>query len=58
MSDSPNIVFVFADPFGSGPRLPDTDMLDLHQQLTSVLRYEQLPPGFRAATEKYRPAEL
>jgi hypothetical protein len=45
MSDLPNIVFAFAD------------MLDLHQQLTSAAAYELLPPGYRAAIEKYCPAK-
>lgn len=43
------------DPFDSGKRLPDTDMLDVGQKLTSKEAYEILPPGYRAAIEPKGP---
>jgi arylsulfatase A-like enzyme len=46
------------DPFDSGPRLPVTGMLDLEQRLVRQRDYGLLPPGYGAAIEKYRPADL
>jgi arylsulfatase A-like enzyme len=42
------------DPFDTGPRLPQTNMLDLGQRLTSDWAYSVLPPQYAAAIEKYR----
>ena len=46
------------DPFDTGPRLPQTNMLDLGQQLTSEWGYGVLPPAYAAAIESYHPPGL
>ena len=46
------------DPFDTGVRLPDTNMLDLGQQLTSAGQFAALPLAYRAAIERYQLPEI
>ncbi|MBI5722321.1 MAG: sulfatase [Planctomycetes bacterium] len=46
------------DPFDAGTRLPQTNMLDLGQQLIDEYSYSILPAEYRAAIEKYKPKEF